>query len=147
MVRRLRGEIEPPFSVIGFRLFIDDVGDNKLTSEASIKVEDKEGHVEHTASDGDGPVNALDNALRKALSKFFPILNDIRLTDYKVRVLDEGSATAASVRVLIRSSDGRSSWTTVGVSQNVIEASLNALVDSIEYAILKDRENNKKGSE
>lgn len=143
MVRRVRGEIEPPFKVIGFRLFIDDVGDNKLTSEASIKVEDREGNVEHTAADGDGPVNALDNALRKALSKFFPIMNNIRLTDYKVRVLDESSATAASVRVLIRSSDGKSSWTTVGVSQNVIEASLNALVDSIEFAILKDHENKK----
>ncbi len=141
LVRRLKGDLEPPFKVVGFRLFIDEVGDNKLISEASIKVQDSNGNIEHTASDGEGPVNALDNALRKALSKFFPIMNDIRLTDYKVRVLDEKSATAASVRVLIRSSNGKISWTTVGVSENVIEASLNALVDSIEYAILKYNEN------
>ena len=81
-------------------------------------------------------MNALDNALRKALTRFYPELRDIRLTDYKVRVLDEKSATAASVRVLIRSTDGSESWTTVGVSENVIEASLIALVDSIEYALM-----------
>lgn len=137
LVRRLRGDIEPPFTITGFRLFIDDVGENRLVSEASIKVVDRSGNEEHTAADGEGPVNALDNALRKALSKFFPIMNSIRLTDYKVRVLDEKSATAASVRVLIRSTDGKHSWTTVGVSENVIEASLTALSDSIEYAILK----------
>lgn len=145
LVRRLKGVCEHPFKVMGFRLFIDDVGINKLTSEASIKVSDSDGNVEHTAADGEGPVNALDNALRKALSKFFPIMDDIRLTDYKVRVLDEKSATAAKVRVLIRSSNGKTSWTTVGVSENVIEASLNALVDSIEYAILQDSKT-KKGN-
>jgi 2-isopropylmalate synthase/homocitrate synthase family protein len=138
LVRRYRGELSPPFKVTGFRVFIDNVGD-KLTSEASVKVTDNRGNEEHTASNGDGPVNALDNALRKALSKLFPVVDDIRLTDYKVRVLDEKSATAASVRVLIRSTDGRQTWTTVGVSENVIEASLNALVDSIEYSIYKNR--------
>ena len=90
----------------------------------------------YTASDGDGPVNALDKSLRKALSKFFPVINDVRLTDYKVRVLDERAATAARVRVLIRSTDGKSTWSTVGVSENVIEASLIALSDSMEYAIM-----------
>ena len=115
---------------------MDEVENNTLISEASIKVKNREGAVEHTASEGDGPVNALDNALRKALSKFFPIIDDIRLSDYKVRVLDEKSATAATVRVLIRSTNGTESWTTVGVSQNVIEASLIALVDSLEYAIM-----------
>ncbi|MDR2698274.1 MAG: citramalate synthase [Candidatus Methanoplasma sp.] len=139
LVRRFRGEMESPFRVTGFRVFIDNVGD-KLTSEASVKVMDSKGTEEHTAANGDGPVNALDNALRKALSKLFPIAGDIRLTDYKVRVLDERSATAASVRVLIRSTDGKRSWTTVGVSENVIEASLDALVDSIEYAIYKNAE-------
>ncbi|MDD3379434.1 MAG: alpha-isopropylmalate synthase regulatory domain-containing protein, partial [Candidatus Methanomethylophilaceae archaeon] len=142
LVRRLKGGLIPPFEVAGFRLSIDYVGNNQLVSEASIKVIDSKGNLEHTAADGDGPVNALDKALRKALSKFFPIMDDIRLTDYKVRVLDEKSATAASVRVLIRSTDGKNSWTTVGVSENVIEASLNALTDSIEYAILKDQETN-----
>ena len=138
LVRRYREELCPPFKVTGFRVFIDNVGD-KLTSEASVKVVDEDGTEEHTAANGDGPVNAIDNALRKALSKFFPIVNNIRLTDYKVRVLDEKSATAASVRVLIRSTDGKHSWTTVGVSENVIEASLDALVDSIEYAIYKNQ--------
>ena len=138
LVRRSRGELTSPFEVTGFRIFIDDVGE-KFTSEASIKVKDAKGNEEHTAANGDGPVNALDNALRKALSRLFPVVNNIRLTDYKVRVLDEKSATAASVRVLIRSTDGKQSWTTVGVSENVIEASLDALVDSIEYAIYKDQ--------
>ncbi|MDR3206654.1 MAG: citramalate synthase [Candidatus Methanoplasma sp.] len=138
LVRRLRGEMEPPFRVTGFRVFIDDAQE-KTTSEASVKVEDSNGIEEHTASNGDGPVNALDNALRKALSRFFPVVKDIRLTDYKVRVLDGTSATAATVRVLIRSTNGKNSWTTVGVSENVIEASLDALTDSIEYAIYKDR--------
>lgn len=137
LVRNLRKDIDHPFNVVGFRLFIDEVGEKGLVSEASIKVMDRHGNVEHTASDGDGPVNALDSALRKALLRFYPVLNDIRLTDYKVRVLDEKAATAATVRVLIRSTDGTDSWTTVGVSENVIEASLLALVDSIEYAILK----------
>ena len=139
LVRRSRGELVPPFKVAGFRVFIDDVG-GELTSEASIKVVNDKNNEEHTAANGDGPVNALDNALRKALSKFFPAVNDIRLTDYKVRVLDEKSATAASVRVLIRSTNGKQSWTTVGVSENVIEASLDALIDSIEYAIYKDQQ-------
>ncbi|MDR0309791.1 MAG: citramalate synthase, partial [Candidatus Methanoplasma sp.] len=137
LVRRFKEDMKSPFRVTGFRVFIDNVGD-KLTSEASVKVTDSEGNEEHTAANGDGPVNALDNALRKALSKLFPITDHIRLTDYKVRVLDERSATAASVRVLIRSTDGKRSWTTVGVSENVIEASLDALVDSIEYAIYKN---------
>ncbi len=136
LVKRIRGEFKPYFTIAGFRLFIDEVENNKLISEASIKVRNSDGEIEHTASDGDGPVNAMDNALRKALSKFYPVLNDIRLSDYKVRVLDEKAATAAAVRVLIRSTDGTDSWTTVGVSQNVIEASLMALVDSMEYAIM-----------
>jgi len=137
LVRRFKGEMESPFSVTGFRVFIDNVGD-KISSEASVKVMDSNGNEEHTAANGDGPVNALDNALRKALSKLFPITDRIRLIDYKVRVLDGRSATAASVRVLIRSTDGQHSWTTVGVSENVIEASLYALIDSIEYAIHKN---------
>ncbi|MCL2890640.1 MAG: citramalate synthase, partial [Methanomassiliicoccaceae archaeon] len=137
LVRRFKGEMVSPFRVTGFRVFIDNVAE-KITSEASVKVMDKNGNEEHTAANGDGPVNALDNALRKALSKLFPITDSIRLIDYKVRVLDGRSATAASVRVLIRSTDGKHSWTTVGVSENVIEASLYALVDSIEYAIHKN---------
>jgi len=94
--------------------------------------------MEHTASEGDGPVNALDNALRKALEKFYPTLSQMHLTDFKVRVLDEKSGTAAKVRVLIQSQDEKEDWSTIGVSENIIEASWEALVDSIEYKLLKD---------
>ncbi len=139
LIERVKGNIRTPFTVQGFRLSIDGIGVTDLQSEASIKVKDDSGNVEHTASDGDGPVNALDKSLRKALSKFYPVINDIRLTDYKVRVLDERAATAARVRVLIRSTDGKSTWSTVGVSENVIEASLIALSDSMEYAIMMEK--------
>jgi len=90
----------------------------------------------YTVSDGNGPVNALDNALRKALIQFYPDIRNIHLTDYKVRVLDEKDATAAKVRVLMESTDFNDTWSTVGVSSNVIEASWEALVDSIRYALL-----------
>ena len=89
----------------------------------------------HTAGEGNGPVNALDAALRKALVEFYPEVQEIRLTDYKVRVIDEGSGTEATVRVMIDSSDGESSWTTVGSSPNIIEASWLALADSLEYGL------------
>lgn len=139
LVRRLRGDLVERFSVDAFRIFMDSRGSG-MDSEASVKVRGVDGDIEHTAADGNGPVNALDNAIRKALESFYPELRRIRLTDYKVRVLDEKSATAASVRVLIRSTDGEHSWTTVGVSVNVIEASLIALVDSMEYALMKQEE-------
>ena len=135
LVRRLRGDLVQRFRVEGFRVFMDS-REGGMDSEASVKVVDADGVMEHTAADGNGPVNALDNALRKALQGFFPGLREIRLTDYKVRVLDEKSATRASVRVLIRTTDGVNSWTTVGVSENVIEASLIALIDSLEYALM-----------
>ncbi len=91
----------------------------------------------HEVAEGDGPVNALDGALRAALVKSFPKLKKVTLTDYKVRILDSGTGTAAKTRVLIQSSDGKSEWGTVGVDENIIEASLQALVDSMEYALLK----------
>ena len=97
------------------------------------------GKVEHTAATGNGPVNALDNALRKALEKFYPQLTDMELVDYKVRVLSAGKGTASKVRVLIESGDHQDKWGTVGVSENIIEASWQALVDSIEYKLLKDQ--------
>ena len=140
LVRRMRGDLEKHFSVDGFRIFMDSRG-GEMVSEASVKVRNGS-DVEHTAADGNGPVNALDNAMRKALESFYPDLVKIRLTDYKVRVLDEKSATAASVRVLIRSTDGESSWTTVGASENVVEASLIALVDSLEYALSRKEDKN-----
>jgi 2-isopropylmalate synthase len=104
-----------------------------------IAVEDT---VKMTAAEGDGPVNALDIALREALTGFYPALEHVHLTDYKVRVLDSSSATAAKVRVLISSSDGKDIWTTVGVSTDIVEASLIALIDSIEYKLIKDLEKN-----
>ena len=99
-----------------------------------------DGQEEITAADGAGPVHALDRALRKALEVFYPELKKVHLTDYKVRVLDTKTATASKVRVLIESTDGTDSWTTVGVSTDIIEASWIALVDSMEHKLLKDME-------
>jgi 2-isopropylmalate synthase len=126
------------FDLIGFRVIIEKrkEGEDPL-SEATIMVR-VSGHIEHTASTGHGPVNALDNALRKALEKFYPVLKDVKLVDYKVRVLTTGKGTTAKVRVLVESGDKDSRWGTVGVSENIIEASYQALVDSVEYKLLKD---------
>lgn len=137
LIRRECGGLTSPFMIPAFRIYIDEIDNGSIKSEASIKVADEFGNLEHTASDGDGPVDALNNALKKALTKFFPDVGEIRLTDYKVRVLDEKAATAAPVRVMIRTTDGVEQWSTVGVSTNVIEASLIALVDSMEYMLLK----------
>lgn len=124
------------FDLEGFRVIIEKHRDGPPVSEATIKVR-VEGVAEHTAAEGDGPVNALDNALRKALEGFFPQLKNMRLSDYKVRVIEEEKGTAAKVRVLIESSDGVKKWGTVGVSENIIEASWQALVDSISYKLMK----------
>ena len=94
-----------------------------------------DGKSAHTVAEGDGPVNALDSALRGALATVYPQVKAIQLTDYKVRILDSSSGTAAKTRVLIQSSDGRDEWGTVGVSDNIIEASWLALVDSFEYKL------------
>lgn len=125
------------FDLLGFRVSVERQLDNKLVSEATIKVKIND-KLEHSVAEGDGPVNALDNALRKALSKFYPTLAKMHLTDFKVRVLDEKSGTAAKVRVLIQSQDEKDNWSTIGVSENIIEASWHALLDSVEYKLLKD---------
>jgi 2-isopropylmalate synthase len=101
-----------------------------------------DGKHEIAAAEGDGPVNAMDGALRRALARFFPQLGQVRLTDYKVRVIDGDAATAAKVRVLIQTSDGKETWTTVGVNEDIIDASRAALEDSIEYKLINDIENN-----
>jgi 2-isopropylmalate synthase len=101
------------------------------------------GQVKHTASEGDGPVNALDGALRQALVGFYPRLSEMQLVDYKVRVVNPRAGTAARVRVVIESRDGIAAWSTVGVSENIVEASWLALVDSIEYKLFKDAEGEK----
>jgi len=126
------------FDLEGFRVIIEKTKSGKVTSEAAIKLKVNK-IEEHTAAEGDGPVNALDGALRKALMEFYPTLAKMHLTDFKVRVLDERAGTAAKVRVFIQSQDEKDSWGTVGVSENIIEASWQALVDSVEYKLLKDR--------
>lgn len=136
LIRKLKGENTSPFRLEGFRTFMDVTGD-VMTSEASVRVVDSDGTMEHTAADGNGPVNALDRALRKALERFYPVLKEVRLIDYKVRVIDGKEATAAKVRVLITSTDGNQTWTTIGVSGNIIEASLMALTDSIDYKLMR----------
>jgi len=112
----------------------------RVVSEATVKVRvDKV--VEHTASEGNGPVNALDNALRKALVKFYPEIESIKLTDYRVRILRPEEATAAVTRVVIETMDESETWGTIGVSENIIEASWKALIDSVEYKLHKKRGN------
>jgi 2-isopropylmalate synthase len=125
------------FEVKGLRVIVEDKN-GELFSEATIKILVK-GKIEHTASEGDGPVNALDNALRKALIKFYPKISDMHLVDFKVRVIEGAEGTSAKVRVLIESSDKTDVWNTVGVSENIIEASWLALVDGMEYKLQKDK--------
>ncbi len=131
------------FDLIGFRV-IDEKrkGDEATLSEATIMVKVGKS-IEHTAATGNGPVNALDNALRKALERFYPELKRVKLRDYKVRVVNSGKGTASKVRVLVESGDEESVWSTVGVSENIIEASWQAIVDSIEYKLYKEK--TKKG--
>jgi 2-isopropylmalate synthase len=139
MQKAMHGKVRH-FRLIGFRV-IDEKRkeDEPPLSEATIMIEGPDGAVEHTAAQGNGPVNALDRALRKALTKFYPQLEKVELHDYKVRVLGGDEGTGATVRVLIESGDEHDRWGTVGVSPNVIEASWQALVDSIEYKLYKDR--------
>jgi 2-isopropylmalate synthase len=136
--REMLGLFSKPFTVRGFRVIEEKRANGEVFSEATIKVEE-DGVFEHTAAEGDGPVNALDNALRKALVKFFPELSEVKLDDFKVRVLDGREGTEAKVRVLIESSDGAERWGTIGVSTNIIEASWIALVDSLKYKLMKVR--------
>lgn len=138
LIKRALKQYKKFFDLESFRVVVEKKPDGRITSEAIIKIKVK-GIEEHTASDGDGPVNALDNALRKALKAFYPTLSQMHLSDFKVRVLDEKAGTASKVRVLIQSQDDFDSWGTVGVSENMIEASWQALVDSVEYKLLKDK--------
>src|SRR6185295_2624476 len=127
------------FRLIGFRVTAEKRSDDhEPLAEATVQIE-VGGHIEHTAALGNGPVNALDVALRKALEKFYPELKDVHLVDYKVRVLGGESGTATKVRVLLESADATGRWGTVGVSANILEASYQALVDAIRYKLLKDK--------
>jgi 2-isopropylmalate synthase len=134
ILRQLRRR-ELPFCVEGYHVSMRAMGQASVC-EATIRVRVKD-RVAHTVAEGDGPVNALDGALRGALSKFFPSLLKLKLIDYKVRIIDSATGTAAKTRVLITTSDGRREWGTVGVSENIITASLQALADSMEYALMK----------
>jgi 2-isopropylmalate synthase len=137
MVKRQTGEMKRFFDLERFKVSIHkDAGEKEARSEALIKIRVGD-ETEITAAEGNGPVNALDKALRKALEKFYPELQKIHLTDYKVRVLESQDATAANVRVLIETESNDSSWNTVGVSTDVVEASWKALVDSIYYFLMK----------
>ncbi len=138
LLKRLIDRFDEYFYLEGFRVITEKRGPkHNPLSEATIKVT-VDGEKELTASEGVGPVNALDTALRKALTVFYPTLKEMRLIDYKVRVLETNMATEAFVRVLIQSTDGKDVWGTVGVSRNIMEASWLALVDSISYKLLKD---------
>ncbi|GIO69038.1 citramalate synthase [Paenibacillus sp. FSL M7-1455] len=135
LLREAGGEMKELFTFESFKMLVEKTAGQPVMSEAFVKL-NVAGNNVYTAAEGNGPVNALDNALRKALVQYFPAIKEMHLSDYKVRVLDEKDATAAKVRVLIESRDINNSWNTVGVSGNVIEASWEALVDSMRYALL-----------
>lgn len=139
LMRKAAGRYKPFFELSHYRTIGEPPSDGGFSAQAMVKVR-VDGEVSLSAAEGDGPVHALDLALRQALEKFYPSLASMRLADFKVRVLDTKSATAATVRVLIESTDGEAAWTTVGVSTDIIEASWIALVDSIEYKLISDIE-------
>jgi 2-isopropylmalate synthase len=134
LIWKARTPVDPKFVVDAYHVSMrSSKGDSICEATIKVRVGDK---AAHTVAEGDGPINALDSALRSALVGFYPQLKKVHLTDYKVRILDSASGTAAKTRVLIESSDGRREWGTVGVSSNIIEASLQALIDSIEYLLM-----------
>ena len=145
LIHRVKSGYKPPFELVDFMVVIEKQrrestignGDGSL-SEAMVKVKVGD-EIMHTAAEGDGPVNALDRALRKALVGFYPKLAQVKLNDYKVRILQESGGTASGVRVLIESTDGKEEWHTVGSSTNIIEASWQALADSLEYWLIKHK--------
>lgn len=139
LIKKIMGRYKPFFYLRGYRAIIERDPKRGTKCEATIKVE-VGGVIEHTASDGNGPVQALDNALRKALINFYPKIKEISLSDFKVRVIDESEGTGASVRVLIDHHCSSSHWSTIGVHQNIITASWLALVDGVEYFLFKKQE-------
>lgn len=147
LVHRARPDYKPPFELVDFMVMVEKRrrrpskrNADETMAEAIVKVKVGE-EIIHTAAEGNGPVNALDMALRKALLQFYPSLSAVRLVDYKVRILDESTGTESLIRVLIESSDGEEEWRTVGSSGNIIEASWLALVDSLEYWLVKHETN------
>jgi 2-isopropylmalate synthase len=139
LIKKALGQHKKFFELMGFRVIVEKTEEEAPLSEATIMIRIGD-RVEHTAAVGNGPVNALDNAIRKALEKFYPELKEVKLLDYKVRILSTKDGTGAQTRVLIESGDTKSKWGTVGVSENIIQASWQALVDSIDYKLLKEEE-------
>lgn len=141
LMNKALGKYKDFFKLEGFSIVIEKKG-KKITSKASVRIKVNK-TKKHSTADGDGPVNALDRALRKALTDFYPVLAEMHLSDFKVRVLDAKEGTAAKVRVLIQSQDKKNTWSSVGVSENIIEASWLALRDSMEYKLWKEKDENK----
>jgi 2-isopropylmalate synthase len=136
LIRRHQAGYKAPFRIVDYTCLVEQRTDAPMRAEATVKVE-VDGELLHTAADGNGPVNALDAALRKALRAFYPNLDQVHLYDYKVRIIDSGAATGARTRVTIESTDGSLEWSTMGSDTNIIAASATALGDSLEYAIWK----------
>jgi 2-isopropylmalate synthase len=139
LVRRCMGTFRSHFHPLHYHVNVDNKVSGEVTSEAVVKLRVGD-HIRFEAAEGSGPVDALNAAMRKALNGHFPALNNLHLVDYKVRVINAEAATAAGVRVVIESQDEDDVWGTVGVSENIIEASWIALVDSFEYKLYKDEE-------
>jgi 2-isopropylmalate synthase len=145
LLHKAKPGYQPPFELVDFMVVVESkrrpstrkTADGMI-SEAMVKVK-VGGEIMHMAAEGDGPVNALDMALRKALCQFYPELEQVKLVDYKVRILEESTGTASQVRVLIESSDGVNEWHTVGGSTNIIEASWLALADAMEYKLVREK--------
>jgi 2-isopropylmalate synthase len=148
LLRRAKTDYQPPFELVDYMVVVEKKrriptrnNSEEMLAEAMVKVRVGT-EIIHTAAEGNGPVNALDDALRKALLQFYPSLSAVKLIDYKVRILEESTGTESQVRVLIESSDGTEEWTTVGSSTNIIEASWMSLADSVEYWLVKHRTRN-----
>ncbi len=138
LTRKALGIYTPFFTLKGFHVSVEKNAAGEMVSEATVKLDIKGTEV-HTVAEGDGPVNALDSCLRKALAKFYPEICEMSLRDFKVRVINAGASTAARVRVLVESCDPQDTWGTIGVSENIIEASWQALSDAVEYKLLKKK--------
>jgi 2-isopropylmalate synthase len=136
LIHRHAAEYVAPFRIVDYTCLVEQRDGREMLAEATVKVA-VDGETLHTAADGNGPVNALDAALRKALRAFYPVLDGVHLVDYKVRILDGSAATAARTRVVIDSGDGERTWSTMGSDTNIIAASAAALADSLEYAVWK----------
>ncbi len=139
LMRKELGLYQPSFELLEYHTTHRTHGERGFEyTEATVKIE-LNGEASYTVDEGDGPVNALDGALRKALQQVYPEIEQVTLCDYKVRIIDSKTGTAAKTRVLIESTDGENEWGTVGVSLNIIDASWEALVDSLEYFLSKQR--------